>query len=149
MNRKELSGDHSIGNESQSKSLPVLEEQLQVGIRIEETGKVRVIKKVHEENIIVSTPVYNEDLHIERVPLNQYVDAPPQIRHEGDTMIIPVMKEEVILQTRLVLVEEVRITKHRTERTVEKPVTLRKEEIVIEKPEETSYKSDDSNSKLK
>jgi uncharacterized protein (TIGR02271 family) len=142
MNRKKLSGDRTITNESESTRLPVLEEQLQVGIRKEETGKVRVIKKVHEENLIVSGPAYNEDLQIERVPLHQYVDAPPQVRHEGDTMIIPVVKEEVIVQTRLVLVEEVRITKRHSESTVEKPVTLRKEEIIIEKPEDKSYKSD-------
>jgi uncharacterized protein (TIGR02271 family) len=142
MNRKKLSGDRTITNESESTRLPVLEEQLQVGIRKEETGKVRVIKKVHEENLIVSGPTYNDDLQIERIPLHQYVDAPPEVRHEGDTMIIPVVKEEVIVQTRLVLVEEVRITKRQTKSTVEKPVTLRKEEIIIEKPEDKSYQSD-------
>jgi uncharacterized protein (TIGR02271 family) len=142
MNRKKLSGDRPIKNESQTTSLPVIEEELRVGIRKDETGKLRIVKNVHEEDVIVSGPVYNEDVDIERVPLNQFVDAPPQVRHEGDTMIIPVVKEEVIVQTRLVLVEEVRITKRVTQRTVEKPVTLRKEEIVIEKREDTAYKSD-------
>jgi uncharacterized protein (TIGR02271 family) len=142
MNRKKLSGDRPIKNESQTTSLPVIEEELRVGIRKDETGKLRIVKNVHEEDVIVSGPVYNEDVEIERVPLNQFVDAPPQVRHEGDTMIIPVVKEEVIVQTRLVLVEEVRITKRVTQRTVEKPVTLRKEEIVIEKREDTAYKSD-------
>jgi uncharacterized protein (TIGR02271 family) len=142
MNRKKLSGDRPITNESQTTSLPVIEEELRVGIRKDETGKLRIVKNVHEEDVIVSGPVYNEDVEIERVPLNQFVDAPPQVRHEGDTMIIPVVKEEVIVQTRLVLVEEVRITKRVTQRTVEKPVTLRKEEIVIEKREDTAYKSD-------
>jgi uncharacterized protein (TIGR02271 family) len=142
MNRKKLSGDRPITNESQTTSLPVIEEELRVGIRKDETGKLRIVKNVHEEDVIVSGPVYNEDVDIERVPLNQFVDAPPQVRHEGDTMIIPVVKEEVIVQTRLVLVEEVRITKRVTQRTVEKPVTLRKEEIVIEKREDTAYKSD-------
>jgi uncharacterized protein (TIGR02271 family) len=142
MNRKKLSGDRPITNESQTTSLPVIEEELRVGIRKDETGKLRIVKNVHEEDVIVSGPVYNEDVEIERVPLNQFVDAPPQVRHEGDTMIIPVVKEEVIVQTRLVLVEEVRITKRVTQRTVEKPVTLRKEEIVIEKRKDTAYKSD-------
>jgi uncharacterized protein (TIGR02271 family) len=122
--------------------VPIIEEHLQVGVRKEELGKVRAVKQVHEEDLIVSGPVYSEDIQIDRVPLNQYVETAPQVRHEGNTTIIPVVKEEVVVQTRLVLVEEVRITRRQVETMIEKPVTLRKEEIKIERSSGEGYSAE-------
>jgi uncharacterized protein (TIGR02271 family) len=120
-----------------SKAIPVMEENLRLGIKQVETGKVRAIKKVHEEDLIVSGPVINDEIQIERIPLNQYVDGPPPaVRYEGETMIIPVVEEEVIVQTRLKIVEEVRITRKKVQTTVEKPITLRKEEVVVKRSAE-------------
>jgi uncharacterized protein (TIGR02271 family) len=133
MEKRTTSPDRFTSRERSDK-LPVLEEQLHLGVRREETGKVRAYKKVHEEDLIVSGPVTNDELHVERIPLNQYIDgAPPAVRYEGETMIIPVVKEEVVVQTRLVLVEEVHITRKRVESTVEQPITVRKEEVIVEK----------------
>ena len=144
MRKKTPAEDHSSPSDRMaSPSLPVLEEHLQVSVRKEETGKVRAIKKVHEEDLIVSGPVVNESVQIERVPLNQYIDMAPQVRYEGETTIIPVVREEVVVQTRLVLVEEVRITRRQTEETVEKPVTLRKEEVIIERSGNDSDSSEE------
>lgn len=122
-----------VDSASEQARVPVLDENLHVGIRKVETGRLRASKKVHEEDLIVSGPVTNDELSIERIPLNTYIDTAPQVRYEGDTMIIPVVEEEVVVQTRLKLVEEVRITRRQVERTVERPVTLRKEEIVVER----------------
>ena len=126
---RKSSQDHKSGS-----SIPVIEENLRVGVKSIETGKVRAIKKVHEEDLIVSGPVFNDELQIERVPLNTYVDTPPpSVRYEGDVMIISVVEEEVVVHTRLRLVEEVRITKRQVEKTIEEPVTLRREEVIVER----------------
>jgi uncharacterized protein (TIGR02271 family) len=120
-----------------SKAIPVMEENLRLGITQVETGKVRAIKKVHEEDLIVTGPVVNDEIQIERIPLNQYVEvAPPPVRYEGETMIIPVVEEEVVVQTRLKIVEEVRITRRKVQSTLEKPITLRKEEVVVKRSAE-------------
>jgi uncharacterized protein (TIGR02271 family) len=132
--KKDSFSNTSYNRPGESRKISVLEEDLQLGIKQKETGRVRAIKKVHEEDLLVSGPVLSDELKVERIPFNQYIDeAPPGIRYEGETMIIPVVEEEVIIQTRLKLVEEVRITKRQVEKTVEKPVTLRKEEIVIQR----------------
>ena len=144
MNRKSYFGDRPINDQPDQARVPVVEEKLQVGVRKEEIGRVRAVKKVEEEDLIVSGPVYTDEVEVERVPLNQYVDAAPQVRHEGSTMIIPVVKEEVVIQTRLVLVEEVRITRKQVEHNMEKPITLRKEEVVIERSPDGSYPKDRS-----
>jgi uncharacterized protein (TIGR02271 family) len=146
MSRKRPSDDYSKTQRVDSARVPVLEENLKLGIRKEEIGKVRAVKKVHEEDLIVSGPVVNDDVQVERVPLNRYVEKAPRIRHEGDTMIIPVVREEVVVSTRLVLVEEVRITRRQVKETIEKPITIRKEEVIIERSPERSFPDSESSS---
>ena len=79
-----------------------------------------------------------EDISVERRPINRFVAAnePPQCRQEGDTTIVPVLEEVLVVQKRLLLKEEVRITKvQRTERE-QQLVTTRAERAVIEKLDE-------------
>ncbi len=66
-------------------------------------------------------PVIEESLHVAKQ------------RQEGDTLIVPVIEEMLVTVKRLVLVEEVRIT--RVQGTHRKPqtFTLRKEHIEIER----------------
>ena len=70
---------------------------------------------------------------IERVAVNRPVDAPVAVRHEGDVTIIPVLAERIVTRTQLVLVEEIRITRHRETRPAPRQVTLRREEMVVER----------------
>lgn len=118
--------------EEKEKNIPVIEEKVKVDKKTIETSTVRVIKKVREEDVTVDLPVIKEEVDVERIPVNRYVDVPPAVRHEGDTMIVPVMKE--VIEKRLILVEEVRITKRRMETEVnQQQVTLRKEEVSVER----------------
>ncbi len=61
--------------------------------------------------MLVEEPSIQEEVQIERVPGNQLVNEPVAVRCEGDTMIIPVIEEVVVVETRLQLKEEVRVTK--------------------------------------
>lgn len=117
-----------------SQVIPVMQEQVTVGKRLVETGKVRISKKVTEDQTSVSLPLSREEYHVERVPVNQIVDTPPPaMRHEGDTAIIPVLREVMVVQKRYEIVEEIRITKRRIETTDTQQITLRKEEVHIER----------------
>ena len=114
--------------------IPVVEEQLQVQKKVVETGGVRVHKSVEAEDVLVEMPVLEEEFLVERVTINQYVDtAPPAIRNEGNTTIIPVLKE--VLVKRLVLVEEVHITKKTVKKQGSAEATLRKEKVTVERIE--------------
>jgi uncharacterized protein (TIGR02271 family) len=48
---------------------------------------------------------------IEHVPIGEVVDAVPPVREEGDTIVLPVVEERLVVERRLVLVEEVRISR--------------------------------------
>ncbi|WP_400190176.1 YsnF/AvaK domain-containing protein [Hymenobacter sp. B81] len=113
--------------------VPVIAEQLRVEKELVETGKVRVSKQVHEEHQVVEMPLVHEELSVEHVPINQYVDvAPPAVRYEGDTTIMPVLREVLVVEKRLLLVEEVRITKRQVHTQTAEQVTLRHEQISTE-----------------
>jgi uncharacterized protein (TIGR02271 family) len=111
--------------------IPVIEEQVSISKRLVETGKVTIVKQVHEEQQQIDVPIVRENVRVERVTINQYVDAPPSVRQEGDTMIIPVLREVIVTQKKLLLVEEVHVTKERVEENDVRQVTLRQEEVHI------------------
>ncbi|WP_205711193.1 YsnF/AvaK domain-containing protein [Hymenobacter sp. HDW8] len=114
-------------------TIPVVEEQLQIGKDVVETGRIRVSKTVHEEERVIDVPIIQEEVNVERVAINQYVATPPAVRYEGDTMVMPILREVLVVEKRLLLVEEVRITKLQTETRTPQQVTLRKEEIHLER----------------
>jgi len=115
--------------------LPVVEEELEVSRREVETGRVRVTKKVHERTQVVDEPSWAEEVTVERVPVGEVVDSPPPVRYEGDTMIVPVLEEELLVVKRLVVKEVLRITRRRRERREPFEVKLREEEALVERVE--------------
>lgn len=118
---------------AESQRIPRIEETLRVEKRVEEVI-VRVRKDVYEHTEQVSIPLHTERYEIERVPINQVVEqAPEPVRYEGDTMIIPILEEEVVITTRLRLKEELRITKVVNESLANEEVKLKKEEVTVER----------------
>lgn len=117
-----------------SETITVIEEKYSVEKKLVETGKVRIAKTVHEHETDVTIPLMHEEFDIERVPVNQYMPTqPPPVRYEGDVMIIPVIREVMVVEKRYELLEEVRITKRKVETQETQKVTLLKEEIHIER----------------
>lgn len=113
--------------------IPVIEETVRVAKEVVKTGRVVIRKTVHHDTQTVAVPTQEEQVHVERVAINQVVDTPPEVRYEGDTMIIPVLREEVVLSTRLVLVEELRVRKQTLTATHTQDVALRREEVHYER----------------
>jgi len=117
--------------------IPVIEEEAFLDKRVVETGKVRISKRISEHEELIDEPLFREEVTVERVPINQYVDQPPQVRHEGDVMIIPVVREQLVMQKRLVLVEELRVRKQVVETHQPQSVTLRREDVDVRRIIET------------
>ena len=111
--------------------IALVEERLNIDIQKVETGIVQVHKKVISELVTQEVPVVHEEVQVERVVINQYVAAAPNIRYEGDTTIISVVKEVLVVEKRLMLVEELHISKKQITSSATVTETLRKEEIEI------------------
>lgn len=112
--------------------VPVIEEQLVVGKKEIETGRVTISKKVNSEQQVVEIPVVDEQVDVERIPINQYIEsAPPAVRYEGEKTIIPILKEVLVVEKKLVLVEEVHITRKQNHSKISQQETLRQEEVIV------------------
>jgi len=128
--------EETVGNKlgRSSTKIPVITEQLHISKQVVETGRVRVSKKVIKEEVNKDIPVLKEEVIVERKEINQYIDgAVPGIRMVGDTTIIPVVKEVVV--KRLLLVEELHVTKRTSEQLVPVHETLIREEVTVNRKE--------------
>jgi len=114
-------------------SIPLVEERLEVSKKEVETGRVRVRIGVEEREEKIRTELSRDDVEIRRIPRNEPVTELPGVRLEGDTTIIPVVEEEIVIEKRLILVEEIHVVR-RTERVMEEiPVKVRSETAEIER----------------
>ncbi len=114
--------------------IPVVEEQLELAKQRVETGKVRITKSIESRDVVVDDPLQRERVSVEHVPINQVVTgAVPQVREEGDVTVIPILEERVVTHKELVLVEEIRIRRDRSEYHDPQSITLRKEVVSVER----------------
>jgi uncharacterized protein (TIGR02271 family) len=124
---------HANPPSDDTRVIPVREETLDVQKHRVDTGGVRVTKVVHEREEVVTAPHGHEEITVERVTLHRMVDAPVPMRQEGDTLIISLLEEVVVVEKRLMVKEELRITTRWIEEHSSQPVTLRREEAVVER----------------
>src|SRR5215213_2838793 len=131
----ELAQQHgaSVQAADQPYVLPVIEEVLDVTRQREEIGRVRIQKHVHERTEVVDQPLLRDNVTVTHVPINRLIEQPVDTRQEGETLIVPVMEEVLVVEKRLMLVEEVHITRHTTETHEPKEITLRREEVTVER----------------
>jgi uncharacterized protein (TIGR02271 family) len=106
-------------------------EEVAVSKQLVETGRVRVARVTQEREQLIDELLERETVEIERTPIGRQVDALPAVREEGDTIIIPIVEEVLVVERRLVLTEEVRIRRVRSTERHQESVTLRHQEAVV------------------
>ena len=121
--------------------IPLAREELEVEKRTVERGRVRLRKSVHSEEQLVEQPLQRDDVTVERVAVNREIDAAPQPRYERDALVIPVVEEVLVTRKQLVLKEEIYIRRRCVESVHQERVTLRSEDVEVER-----QASDDSKS---
>jgi uncharacterized protein (TIGR02271 family) len=112
--------------------IPVIEEQVRVDKQWVESGRVRITRRTHEEEQVINDTVLHEEVNVERVAINRAIDTLVETRYEGDTLVIPIIEEELVIEKRLILKEEVRVTRRQVETPVSQPVTVHKEEVIVQ-----------------
>ena len=117
------------------KIVEVVEERAVITKHTKLTGGVRVRTVVHENEEIVDEPLSTEQVEVARMPLDQWVEAPIPVRQEGDTTIITLHEEVIVVEKRLRAIEEVHLIRERSTRSAPKRITLRREEAMIERLE--------------
>jgi uncharacterized protein (TIGR02271 family) len=111
--------------------IPLLAEEVAVSKQVVETGRVRVARVTHEGEQLIDELLARETVEISRSRVGQHVDAMPAVREEGDTIIIPIVEEVLVVERRLFLKEEVRIRRVRSTERHQESVTIRRQEAVV------------------
>ena len=91
--------------------------------------QVRTVTRDHET--FVDEALNHERIQIERIPVGRQVEAIPSVRQEGDTTILSVVEETLVIARRLILKEEVHIRRLHVSERHHEAVVLRKQEAVI------------------
>jgi len=119
------------GAEARPDAVPVLEESIRIEKAVRETDRVLINTTVRERTEFVDLDLLVGDALLERVSINEVVEKAPAVRQEGDTVIIPVLEEVLVVEKRLVLKEEIRIRRREVIEHVHEPVQLRSEEVSL------------------
>ncbi len=119
--------------DAQTIVVPVIREDWQLHKELRETGKVRVQRVVHDREELIDDSLTSDTVDIERIPMNQIVDTPPEVRTENGVMVIPVVKEFAVVTKQLRVIEEIRISRRKAEIPLHQTVSLRSEEVTVQR----------------
>jgi len=110
----------------EDRTLPLVEEHVVVGTREVVGDKLTVQTRLISDTHDIEAELHREHVSVKRVPHNTVLETAPTTRTEDGTTIIPIVREELFLQKRLILVEEVHITKTVSTQTVSTEAELRR-----------------------
>ncbi|GEO17711.1 YsnF/AvaK domain-containing protein [Microvirga aerophila] len=133
---KDLMLEVSYGSEAGTASeqvLPLVEETVTVHKRERVIGRVRVQTITDTLEELAQATLQNETVDVTRVPIDRMVEVAPTVRTENDVVIVPVLEEVLVTRKQLVLKEELHIRRQVATRTVEVPVSLRKQRAIVER----------------
>ena len=118
--------------------IPLHVEDVSVSRREIESARVQIALVTGTREQLIDEELTRVRVEVERVPIGRTIEVVPTISQEGDTTIIPVVEEILVVERRLVLKEEVRIRRVSTKEQHQETVVLREQEAVITREEADS-----------
>jgi len=101
-----------------------------------DTVRIGTVTREHDHHIDESLTHTRVD--IERVPVGRVIESVPPIREEGDTTVLPVVEELVVIERRLILKEEVRVRRVQVTERYQGIVAARQQDVAITRIEAPS-----------
>jgi stress response protein YsnF len=121
--------------EAGDQTVPMHAEEISVSRRQVAGDTVQVSTVTREEERLVDEQLTHERIEVERVPIGRPVDAAPPVREEGDTTIMSVVEEIVVVERRLILKEEVHIRRVRVSERHRETLMVRKQDAAVTRTE--------------
>src|SRR3974390_218867 len=81
--------------------VPLLSEELQVAKEKHQIGRVRVTTATREREELVDEILNQEQVEVERTAVGKPIEAIPPVREEGDTIVVPIVEEMLVIDRRL------------------------------------------------
>jgi stress response protein YsnF len=121
-----------VRDSDETAAIPLVEERLHVSKRpVERQVRVRTVTEDVPETL--REELIAERVDVQHVAVERELTETPEIRFEGDLMIIPVIEERLVVEKKLFLVEEVHVRRLQGVERIEQPVTLRKQRVVVDR----------------
>ena len=111
----------------------LVEERLEISKRDVERGRLVVRTRTEERDEFAEIELQQEEVTVDRVARGVPIDVVPSVHEEDGVLIIPVVEEQLVVTKRLILKEEIRITRRARRELVRKPVRLRSELAAVER----------------
>jgi stress response protein YsnF len=124
-------------NNSTEYVVPVVAEQVQADAVPIEKGGVRVTKRVEGHDEVLEQELRRGHAEIRRIKTDRVVDGPQQSRQEGNTLIIPVVSEVLVVTKQWVVTEEIHVTRIEETERVEQTVAVNQEIAEVERLDES------------
>ncbi len=121
------------GRTGETKSVPIIEEELKAGVREKEGGMARVTKSVVEEQQSIDVPVQHEEVYVTERAVNRAA-TPEEMKMMDRDIEIPLKQQEVVTQKQAVVTGEVNVRKETVRDTERVTDTVRREEVHVEDP---------------
>ena len=113
-------------------TMQLREEELEARKRSVETGQVRIGKDVVEEQQTLEVPVTREEVFIERHPVDRREADGGVIGDSSESIRVPLHEEQVSVEKRTVVTEEINVGKRQFQDTERVSGTVRREEAHIQ-----------------
>ncbi len=119
--------------------IPLAAEELVTQTRPVQRGSLQVHKSVETVEQRLTVPLTHEEVIVERIPADQYDSSAPP---DPDETIIPVVEERLVVETRAVIVEYVRVRTRRVTKDQEVRAPLRREVVTVTEMETAAGRPD-------
>ena len=104
-------------------------ETLHVTPQRRDVGEVSVSITTETQDHAIDTILTSSQVEVRHVPVDRIVDRMPRSRQDGDTLVIPVVEEVMVVRYRIT--EEVHVTQTTQTRRHQDTVSLRAERAVV------------------
>ncbi len=123
----------TAGRDAGSFTIPVIEEDIQVGKRDVETGGIRVREHVSERPVEEEVRLRDENVKVDRKRVDRAVTDADMRNMKDQTIELTEHHEEPVISKQARVKEEIRVSKDATERTERVRDTVKKTDVDIEK----------------
>jgi len=136
--RKERELFESRRDDAGSFTIPVIEEEMEIGKREVQGGGVRVRSHVTEQPVDESITLREEHVDVQRRPVNREVSAADMTRMKDETIELTERREEPVVSKKARVKEEITVKKTAGQRTEHVRDTVKKTDVSVDKMETDS-----------
>ena len=111
--------------------IPLHAEQVDITRVTSQTGRVKISTSTRSREQLVEEVLAEEHARVARVAIGTLVETAPEVRHEGNTTIIPVLEEVIVVEKKLFLKEEIHVIRERTTSVHREWIDLREQHAEV------------------